>query len=354
MNKENKTKLLAILLSTIIATTKAPSSHSSNKFTNKDLYYVLNFSDELNKNEVEDLYLTLSSDLNLETKKELKNKLNYISYLINKNNLHNNYVDYLKTLTGEYLTIKDLDDMIPQGLTQYKDYILFSTYFENSNTNSCIYVLDKNSNIVNKTSLDNNSHVGGITYDKTNNLLWVTVVNKLYAYDINDIIYKDKVKSKYQTEELLTGLDKCSFVTYDNNKLYVGTYKNYLSSKINIYNIEYLPQNNNINLKLIDSIKIPSKIQGLAFLNIDNKKYLLLSKSHSPFANSQILIYNYAEQTKEYIDNYLYSITCPSMIEEIFVTKDDKILSLYESNAKKYEDCKSNINHIYYSSLQKK
>ena len=69
MNKENKTKLLAILLSTIIATTKAPSSHSSNKFTNKDLYYVLNFIDELNKNEVEDLYLTLSSDLNLEIKK---------------------------------------------------------------------------------------------------------------------------------------------------------------------------------------------------------------------------------------------------------------------------------------------
>ncbi|MEE3343319.1 MAG: hypothetical protein VZS44_04430 [Bacilli bacterium] len=349
--RTNHYRLLIFLISSIIATTSLQPSTIKRKNNKKEIYNILAHN-TTSKTNIYNLYNIIIKDFNIDKEKLINNKLNYLYHnLIKTNNKY--YQDYLKTLTGQYLSITDIDNTIPQGITCYEDYIIFSAYNENKSLNSYLYIIDKNNHLINKVELDNNSHVGGIAYDKDNKLLWITIKDKLYGYDINDILTKSKIKKKYETHNL-DNIGNYSFVYYNNKKLYIGNYKFCDNSIIKVYTMKKNPKNNNIIFKPETTLCIPSKTQGIAFLTDNNNEYMILSRSCNIFESSEILIYEYNKDTHNYTNNYISRIECPPMLEEIAITNNQDLIAIYESCAQKYRDCLININHIYYSNIKKR
>lgn len=345
-----KEKIFIILLSSIIATTTL--SNNSIKVGNRkaSLYNTLINNKYLSNDEVDNLYSLLVDEFNYGRIKIINNKLNYIYYKLNKT--YSDYDDYLDCLTGEYLLLPDDNNMVFQGIACYEDNIIISAYNENRVFKSCLYVINKDNNNIKKVMLDNSSHVGGIAYDDVNKLLWVTVKDKLYGYDINDVLFKNEINKRYETI-LLSDIGNYSFLTYRDNRLYIGNYRFNSNSVIKVYKLSKSNINSNINFIPEGILEIPSKVQGVDFITVDKEVYLLLSRSCYIFYDSEILIYRYDKNNNNYIDNYISKINCPPMLEEILV-EDDKILTLYESGSSKYSDCLTNINHIYYSNIKRK
>ena len=237
MKKDNpKIRLLIFIITSTIALNNFSSPSIKRNNNKKEIHNIITTNNKLNKTTNNDFYQLILDDFNINKEKEIKSIFNYLYYCLNKNK-NNNYYEYLASLTGEYLSVDISNRMVPQGITQYKNYTIISAYNENRLLNSYIYVIDEFNNIINKVELDNNSHVGGIAYDDNNKLLWVTVKNKLYGYKIDDIITKEKVYKKYKTY----GLDKnlnCSFLTYKNQNLYIGNYNDSKESVIKVYKLK--------------------------------------------------------------------------------------------------------------------
>lgn len=338
--KKSKIKALIGLLSLITLITVSPKNIKSiSKINSSQNSTTL---DANNNKSLEKLYNYLAEDLNINEQKDLLTKL---KYLLSFKKINLDYSEYVSVLDKDFLTINELNNMVPQGITIYEDYTLFSSYDSTNEKNSCIFVLDKDSNIINKAYLDNNSHVGGITYDDENDLLWVTVNRGVSAYDINDIITKENVIAKYY-DKVIEELNRCSFITYYNNKLYIGTYKYCGTSTLREYSIPILNKSE-IKLTKENTFTIPSKIQGVTFLESNNQTYMILSSSYSKSENSYITVYNYNAVDYNYLDNYLTKIECPPMLEEICLNNNNDLLTLYESGATKYKKCLSNMKHIY-------
>ena len=90
-------------------------------------------------------------------------------------------------ITFSYKNIYD-DNYIVQGFTISKDFCLISAYSK-FKSNSRVYIYEKNGIFKNYVELDNNSHVGGITFDYLNNILYITgSLGRIYAYDYYELI----------------------------------------------------------------------------------------------------------------------------------------------------------------------
>ena len=139
-NNKNKTKLLILILSSIIASTNLSTTTIKRKITKKEIYNILNNNEHLTALNKNQLYLSIINDFNINKDKEIKNKINYLYYLINQKKINNIYQDFLKSLTGRYLSINTPNNLVPQGITYYQDYIILSAYNENRLLNSYIYI----------------------------------------------------------------------------------------------------------------------------------------------------------------------------------------------------------------------
>ena len=345
--------LLVFLLSFILLSTNISIVSIRGKKNKKNIYNCLYRNEYIDDSEFEDLFRNIKDDFHIDNDKVISNKINYLYYLFNLEKYSNNYYGYLSTLTGDCLNMPDLEGMVPQGLTCYEDFVIISAYNANRFCDSCLFVIDKNDNFIRRVELDNNSHVGGIAYDDCNDLLWVTVNDKLYGYKIEDVLFSDEIEKKYATSSL-DNINKCSFLNYKDGKLYIGNYDVRYNSVVNVYRLSKNEKNGNINFIFDRSLTIPSKTQGIDFLNIDNQEYLILSRSWYIFDDSELLVYKYNEDVNDYTNNYVSIIKCPPMMEEIKTTDNNELFILYESGAYKYRDCLINMNNIYGSDIKKK
>lgn len=182
-------------------------------------------------------------------------------------------------ISFSYKNIYD-DNYVVQGFTISRDYAMISAY-NKFRAKSRIYLYEKSGLFSKYIELDNSSHVGGISYDYINDLVYVTgshgVIN-VYSYP--ELIGGSlvRVESELDISKVLN--EKCSAATlyfYD-NKLYVGTFEGY--GKMVIFDISF-KKNKVIILDSSVVRELPPAIQGIAVFRKNDNLYYLFSQSYS-------------------------------------------------------------------------
>ena len=296
MKKFNKLTILSILTSTVIMTSSVPVDKTTNSYISS--YYDVLLDDITNE------YVLVDE------------RVNYVP--------QNNYV--------------------PQGIALVGDYVLTSNFDYYKDKNSMICVIDKDGKLVHKCMLDHDAHVGGIAYDEVNGLLFVTGYSGyILAYDIEDILHKDKLTAKYSNINVGDGLsnyvypwmNSASFISIHDNELLVGNFSLRNTGKVKRY--KYSIVEDEINLEYVSSFKIPDMVQGITFYKKDDKEYIIFSRSYGRDCPSVMQIFRYSEDIKNYRDEKLVSssLRLEPMLEQI-TSRDNNIYALYESNARPY------------------
>lgn len=242
--------------------------------------------------------------------------------------------EFHETIESEQ-NFDDLGNYVLQGLCKVDDKYLLSAYDYSHNKKSILYILNEDLNFYRIKVLDSYSHVGGVTYDPKNEIVWVTDSDGwITAYDKEEILDDTKIETTkrpiYVGEELqnIFGDYSAAYITYNDDKLYVGNFNFKHNNVIKEYDIE---DDGLINPREYKKYKIGRFIQGITFYEDDNdKKYLIVSSSFGRHFNSELEIYDFNTLEK------IKDIKTMEMMQEIIVD-DDKLITVYESNAKTYK-----------------
>lgn len=271
------------------------------------------------------------------------------------------YPDFAEIVKRANINIPIFDEMIVQGITLMDDYILITAYDNKNIELSKCYVLNKRGEIVNTVSLESNSHVGGITYDKNNKFIWIpgnegvlnayksvdflTIQNVLPVYQFNDVSENLKNYQDSSKKEI-------AYLCIYNNYLYIGSFSYKGKGLVKQYEIR--GENGEIDLNIVNEFFVPSQVQGISFFQYDNDDYLILSKSFGRNNTSYLQVYEYVNDIKDYTLSDIKSVSfkLPPMLEQITVDGNN-LYALYESSALKYKDCLDKIEDICILDLKK-
>ena len=100
---------------------------------------------------------------------------------------------FKNTIIFNYKNIYD-DNYVVQGFCIAKDYCLVTAY-NKFGAKSRVYLYEKTGVFKKYIDLDNSSHVGGISYDYLNNIVYITGYwGKIYAYDYYELISGNIIK----------------------------------------------------------------------------------------------------------------------------------------------------------------
>lgn len=231
--------------------------------------------------------------------------------------------------------IDDLKDYVLQGLCKVDDKYLLSAYDYKHTDKSILYILDENLERYSIKELDTYSHVGGITYDPKNEIIWITdSEGVIVAYDKDEILsYRPLINSNcrrvYVGRELDNIFGECSaaYITYHDNKLYVGNFNTKGNTIIKEFKINEIGMINPFDYR---SFNVAGFIQGITFYEEDDKNYLIVSSSFGRHFDSTLQVYDF--DTLERVNR----IKANEMMEEIIVD-DNELVTIYESNAKVYK-----------------
>lgn len=298
------------------------------------------------------------TELEIENDKEFGEERQSISDDVRQ--LFGKYPD-LKAIESDYIKLPYFSAMVPQGLTIMNEFVIMTAYDSSGEDYSRCYIFDRNSKeMIHTTVLDVKSHVGGIAYDSKNELFWISDAEGLVrAYPSYDILNGDKVESKYKLDLVKSFLAyKNKFSSYidylcvDDEYLYVGNFVTCEKGLIQKYRIA--PTEVGIELIFVSDYWIPTLVQGVSFYKHDNQKYMVLSRSLGRNNNSHLEVFRFDENIRDYTDSSLekVSLELPPMLEQNAIY-DDKVYMIFESNAKKYEDCLVKIDRILVLDLGK-
>jgi len=245
--------------------------------------------------------------------------------------------------------------MTPQGLAVNEDYVFISAYCYTAEHHSVIYVLNKGSReLVKEIVLNGIPHVGGMAYDDTNDVLWVTSekdetaqvvtlsLDSIEAYDLESdgqpISYSDSID--------LPEIKRASTVTIHDGSLYVAYFNEKNTSVMHQYVIS---RTTNAEGKIVHALdttqsieeaspddvnKIGKEIQGLVFY----EEKLLLSRSSGRDQDSTLLFFNRLTEDNDFTDkNANIEIAMPSYMEQI-VIHGNQLYILFESGAYPYRE----------------
>ena len=156
--------------------------------------------------------------------------------------------------------------MCPQAVAFAGPYMLMTAYDYAKEENSVIYVMTKKKKTLLTTIvLEDQVHVGGIAFDGTN--VWVSHGKRVGALKYADIKAAAKKKAAYKElpyHALASVKTTASFMTYYKGMLYVGQTKETAKSQTYSYTIKN--KNGNPTLTAKYGIKLPDRIQSIAFL----------------------------------------------------------------------------------------
>lgn len=280
-------------------------------------------------------------------------------YFINK--ITTEVIDFPKNIfnykTRDYKTF-NYSEICPQltekekiqGYTETDKFIYISSHSSEDGKGSRIYVYDKKTmnhlgfiriaDFDNKDNPKNNAHVGGITYDKDNDILYVTDHDgKIVAYNnkiITNIIehpelraademklennnstsmqkyyclidLRNYTKNKYYKDiHILNTINKdldmtdddsnAATVYYYNGILYCATNEALKNGIMKAYKVNTIEDPNTglkkIQYELLYENKVPIQTQGIAITDYNGKKYMFASQSffgYSAITTSEIL-----------------------------------------------------------------
>ena len=253
-------------------------------------------------------------------------------------------------------------NMVPQGLTISDDYFFISMYDYYHLSNSMINVYDKDGNFINSCELYNKAHVGGISFDNKNNLIWVSSnFGNVDAYRSFDIINKENASPLYKDLYLGSNLrsynrlfkTSISYLAFYNDSLFVGNFTLSEKGTIKQYEINF-DKDRTVHLTETNRFKVPNLVQGISFYENNDDTYMILSRSYGPKIPSVLQIYKYDENIKDYTSPLINTkaFRYPPMIEQIS-SNEDSLYSLYESQAKPYNKEENNEKSIKKSNLPK-
>lgn len=261
----------------------------------------------------------------------------YKFYDIDKNNVISMIDDGFETTNS----LPSLSSFVPQGIALSDEYIFVSLYDSYKRNESIIYVLNYDYELINTVSLDCFSHVGGISFDNENNLLWVSGTHgSIRAYNVEDLISKEKAEATFVDEEIgkdlinFRGEKSISYLTIYNGKLYVGSFTLLQNTKMKVYDIE---NQDGIKLTYLDKIMVPSKVQGVTFFEKNNKEYVAFSRSYGSDFDSFIQIYKFDEDF-DCDNDECVTVRLRPMLEQIIADSDGTLYTVFESNARLYSD----------------
>lgn len=291
-------------------------------------------------------------------------KVVQIAYSVNKDSFYGGddylgnkvYKHYYDNLVSNNMNIPIFNNMVPQGIALYNEYILTTSYDANKESNSCVYFLDKNGNLLNTCSLSNMAHVGGIAYDKINNLVWICGTNGcIDAYNPDDLLTNKVITPLYANFDVGDGLpnyknpflNSAAYLTIDGDNIYIGSFSLYTKGKVKKYKIILNHEERKLTLKYQGMFLVPSKVQGFTFYKKNDQKYIIFSRSYGKDYPSVIQIFKYDDKISSY-DNNVFNIAyeAPAMLEQI-TCDQGLIYSIYESGAKRYSDSSDVITNIH-------
>ena len=262
----------------------------------------------------------------------------------------NSYTELNNIIVNANIEIPLTNGFIPQGITYYNDNFLLIGYYEYGRNSKC-FVIDLEGNIINEVTLDTNSHVGAISYDQVNDLLWIPDNNGiLNAYSASEFFYANSVNCLYKIDYVSDGLDdynyynkrNIAFVTIDDNYIYIGNF--YKTKKCLVK--KYLIKNEDtLKLEYVDQFLVPPRTQSISFIDFNNEKYMLFSNSFNRRTTSYLETYKYDENVDDYNGLNIKRISMPPMSEQVTV-KDEYAFIIFESGANKYYNALDKIKYI--------
>lgn len=243
---------------------------------------------------------------------------------------------------------KDCSTMTPQGICFAKDYMLVSAYDSSGSCNSILYVISntdtKNRKFLTSLVLPIKTHVGGIAFDGS--YVWVSNGKKVSSISYSSL--NSKVKSAVSAGKQSISisfnttcsiLTESSFMTYYNNMLWIGEFKEKDKGEGQMYAYKISSTRKTLTKKY--RMTVPDRTQGVCFKD----GYLVVSRSYCRSLNasqyiSQFRIYkpSFSKPTSAgliYKNNAVKVVTLPPMAEGV-VAGSTYMYTVYESCATKY------------------
>lgn len=240
--------------------------------------------------------------------------------------------------------------MTPQGLAVTEKYLLVSAYCRTHTHNSVIYVIDKQTHeFIKEIVLKGKPHVGGLAYDTVNKMVWVSSfangfaqANNFSLEELETYQFSDGYKPmSYTNVYNIYTIARDSFMTYYEEHLYLGYYRNDEMSIMEKFKIEKgggLKMKDGFDLGLSDQIPSPEdiaiiggKVQGIAFY----KNMMLMSHSYG-IEPSTLAFYRNTNSINYFMEQYALQVEkMPQKMEQIYVDGDD-LYVLFESAAYAY------------------
>ena len=244
-----------------------------------------------------------------------------------------NYKDYNLYLNNKYFKLNLLDNEVPQGLCIIRNKVYVTCYkIDHSKSVIIEYNFDGTRNRV--IELENRAHVGGIGYNKKYNLVFICDTKGRVS------AYKNSTFEKIKSFEVSTppgsylmerGGLVSSYLTVENEKLYVSRFNRLKKGIIKIFDIKKIKDD--YELEYNNEFIVPTKVQGLTFYD----DYLILSKSYGKLFGSKLLIYKYDEEKNNYVKPNI-KLILPPMLEQIIIHEDNNLVLLFESSSLKYRN----------------
>lgn len=279
------------------------------------------------------------------------------------------YSDFRNLYRAEYSTaipglectnlyVSDSDQMVPQGLCIAGDYMLISAYDKSKKENSVLYVLsnqdEANRQLLTTIVLPDQNHVGGITFDGSS--LWIAKSTTKYLSEIQYSCIEEAVDSGQATyfledydSDIYCGVT-ASFVSYQDNRLWVGTSQSFLTKEGMLSVFRMLRDEHGMELKREFTLDIPKNTQGISFMNLNDKQYLLLDVSQGRFRDSFLYLFEASVDDRKIELRSKEKYIFPPMVEEL-VSDGEYTYCLFESAATcystdEYLKCKYPVDRI--------
>ncbi len=259
---------------------------------------------------------------------------------------------------------KSCGQMVPQGICIAGDYMLITAYdsgeITGKNTRrkmypSALYVLSnqnpKERRLLTTIILPDVNHVGGVAFDGAN--VWIAKSTDRQCSVISYERIREAVDSGKSSVELLNYDQNvpcgviASFVTWHDNKLWVGTYTNRISGNgwLRSFQVEKetgVPKENgesghSFTLQKQDEIVIPGFANGASFVKRGEKTYLAVTTSRGRYFDSRVYFYEVHQDIYTGKNVYYSYSSCrfPPMAEEL-ICDGDSTYFLFESSATCY------------------
>lgn len=247
---------------------------------------------------------------------------------------------YEKNLPEEY------QSYVVQGLTKTPYNIIISAY-SRIGENSILFVMNQAGKLLHVVDLGFVAHVGGITYDSTNDYLWITgpdgFVYAISCPAVLDGTYAGEILVSFDAGLVNHNQAKAaSFLTWFENELFVGSWVEGINGVLNRYDLT-----NPSEPQLVAAMTIPERIQGVTLWkdNRNGTTEMFLCQS-SQTLDGALLCYNYTEECLDYTLPAT-SYVLPEGAEQIQATTKGLYL-LFESAAIPNRDMAKVVNDQVY------